>query len=371
MKDSFESGPPFGPRTRWGTAPGRRDDLVRVGPGRPCPQCHHDGFCQVKEDGSEVWCMRDPSGAVREFTSSLGPVYVHRLTDEVQPRTTRALVEPTVERAPVPVRHRAYTALLAQRPLDRVDLDALRARGLPEEHVRTNGYCTLSDRGRARDALAIVEAVGETAATGVPGIVRRHRRDEDPARAWPHLRAASGLLIPVRDLEGRVVALKMRRRDPVEKGARFVYVSSAKRTPRIDEPPSLYVDSDGASAEAAVHVPLAALAMRTSSARLILTEGELAADVSTALLGEPVASIPGVGAWRAGVDLALAWGARSVAVALDMDAHTNHHVAQALRCLVRALRAEGFDVAEWRWDARFKGLDDMLAARAAGATHAP
>lgn len=104
----------------------------------------------------------------------------------------------------------------------------------------------------------------------------------------------------------------------------------------------------------------------TGGGRLIVTEGELKADVATALSGCAVVSIPGVGSWAKAVDVAKAWEPSKVAVALDMDAMTKPPVAQAARSLVDALRGEGFEVELWRWDPRFKGLDDMLAARSRG-----
>ena len=80
----------------------------------------------------------------------------------------------------------------------------------------------------------------------------------------------------------------------------------------------------------------------------------------------PAVSIAGVGQWRAGVDLARQWGARTVAVALDADAREVEAVARAQHALVRALRREGLDVQLWQWPAeQGKGLDDFLRGRSA------
>ena len=114
-----------------------------------------------------------------------------------------------------------------------------------------------------------------------------------------------------------------------------------------------------------MHVPRAALELRHRP--LVITEGELKADVSTALCGRPVVSLPGVGAWRMALDVVDAWGAPEVAVAFDADARSNHNVARALVCLVDALRASGARVSTWRWDGPAKGLDDYLCAKRRGA----
>ena len=160
------------------------------------------------------------------------------------------------------------------------------------------------------------------------------------------------LLVPCRDAAGRVVALKVRRRDPCD-GARYLYVTSAP--------------AGGPAALAAVHVPVEASELRAASP-LVVTEGELKADVSCVLARLPVVSVPGVGSWRAALDVVRAWTPRpaAVAVAFDSDARTKPDVARASRALLEALRGEGFGVRAWQWppDAG-KGLDDFLRARLA------
>ena len=107
-------------------------------------------------------------------------------------------------------------------------------------------------------------------------------------------------------------------------------------------------------------------AARKKMEALAAIEGELKADVSTALLDAPVVSLPGVGSWRLALDAAARWRPREVCVALDMDSAHNAHVARAASHLVDALRDAGHRTALWRWDGRFKGLDDYLAARRRG-----
>jgi DNA primase len=113
-----------------------------------------------------------------------------------------------------------------------------------------------------------------------------------------------------------------------------------------------------------VHVPAEALELRASGKPLVITEGELKATAATALSGRPVVSIPGVGNWRRGVELARAWGSPVVVVAFDADARTNPDVARHQRDLLRALAAEGFDARLWQWPPEAgRGLDDVLLAR--------
>lgn len=318
---------------------------------RRCPICNGATWCQVARDGATVLCKRDATGLKRENRDGV-PYYVHHLTGETR-RAWQPPPAPTATRAPVEVRDRAYRAVLAKLSLDAADRRALEARGLDAGAIDANGYRSLPVQGRAALALAVLNEVGEDAARGVPGVIWT----EDGRRGWWSFAGSAGLVVPVRNLAGAVVALKIRRRDPCE-GPRYLYVTSAKH--------------GGAAAASVVHVPLRAATLRPTHARLVVTEGELKADVSTHLARVPVVSVPGAGQWREGLDLALAWSAdlADVDVCFDMDALTNPSVARSARLLVDALRAEGMRPALRRWDPKFKGLDDFLLARAKGETRA-
>ena len=329
-----------------GGAGGR--DLVRVTDRSPCPVCGRRKLCRVKVDGSEVWCSRVSDGAERTLRNELGESHIHRADGPRRWTPPPAPPPVTTARAAPDDLDAAYRAALSRLTLADGDRAALLARGLPAEHVTANGYRTLPVQGRAALARAIVEAVGEDTASRVPGVVWK---TGDGDRGWWSLAGPAGVVIPCRDLAGRIVALKVRRRDPCD-GARYLYCTSAP--------------AGGPSALSALHVPAAALALRGKVEPLVLTEGELKADASTALSGLPVVSIPGVSGWPLGVDLARQWGASRVAVALDADAAEKVDVARAQHELVRALRREGLDVQLWQWPAeQGKGLDDFLRGRSA------
>jgi hypothetical protein len=338
-------------------------DLVRVDERHPCPVCSRATLCRVDVLAMRVWCCRVVDGALYSLPPEKGlrPAWVHALDGSNAPRFERAApTEGDVERADpeqLDAMHRFLLALLVLLP---VDTEELRRRGLPDEHIARGLYRSMPEQGRAALARKVVERFGEEAARGLPGIARR-TDPADPSRAWLSLAGWPGLLVPVVDLNARVVALKVRRRGTIAADQpRYTYVSSGRAGPR---------------ALASVHVPPAALALRP--APLVITEGELKADVSTALCGRPVASVPGVGNWRRGVELARVWGAASVTVAFDADARTNPDVARHLRDFVSALAAEGLTPRLWTWQppATDPGLDAFLLARrdarftAPGSTH--
>ena len=313
-----------------------------VSPSRRCPICGGSSWCQIARDTSEtILCKRVGNGqrpranrdGVEFYTHHLGARPWHPPAEAPAPATWRAAAadgDPANRRGD-PAQHHGG-----------VDRAGLLVRGLNDTTIAANGYRTLPVTGRARIARAIVDAVGEHVARAVPGVAWK----TDEGRGWWTLTGAPGLLIPCRDLAGRIVALKVRSRDPGP--GRYLYLSSASR--------------GGASAASVVHIPVAAAALRW--APLVITEGELKADVSTHLLGgRPVVSLPGVGSWALALDLVEAWGSRDVAVAFDSDARTNRHVMRALVNLVDGLRAAGCRVETWQWDGPAKGLDDFLCAQ--------
>lgn len=325
-----------------------RERFERCTPARPCPVCGRKKFCSV--GAYTVVCTREAEGALHSGENAIGVFYVHALDGAaIAARVARGPVahHQTSARAPADVLDRAYRAALSRLTLADDDRAGLVARGLDAGAIAAAGYRSLPERGRAALARAVTEAVGVDLAPTVPGIVWREgeRGGYWSFAGWP------GLVIPVRDIDGRVVALKIRRSGACEPWERYTWVSSTS--------------TNGPGPGAPVHVPAAALALRgrTGAQRLVITEGELKADVATHLSGVPVVGVPGVGAWPAAVEVARVWGATRVDVAFDNDARTNKAVADAQEKLVRALRACGFEVGLPRWPEKHKGLDDYLLAR--------
>jgi hypothetical protein len=153
------------------------------------------------------------------------------------------------------------------------------------------------------------------------------------------------LLIPVRSLDGHIVALKVRADDPGD-GPKYTTISSAKH--------------GGPGPGSQVHVPLYE-GVRGDTVRL--TEGELKGDIATILSGILTLSMPGVALWRKALPVLQALQPQRVLVAFDADWRTNRHVAQALGQVVAALVGAGYTVEVESWaPAQGKGLDEVLAA---------
>src|SRR5215212_7124275 len=153
------------------------------------------------------------------------------------------------------------------------------------------------------------------------------------------------MLVPVRDTEGRIVALKIRA-DEVGEGSKYTYLSSAKH--------------GGPGPGSQVHVPLHE-ELDLNVVRL--TEGALKADVATALTEILTVSMPGVSSWRSAIEVPSSLGTSVVRLAFDADAKHNEQVARALRDAYRTLNETGFEVVLETWPRELgKGIDDLLAA---------
>lgn len=325
-----------------GPGRGHRTGLVRVDAARvACPVCGRKKFCSVSRDGGMVWCTQVPSGSERSY--NYGVAWVHVLGAERR-ASMPALpaARPTLRRADVDVRDRAYRAALDTFSLSPHHRAALDARGLSARAIATRGYCSFAT-GRARAARAMVTAVGD-AVRAVPGyIVRQNNGD-----SYASLGGASGMLVPVRDLDGRIVALKVRLDEPDESDRRYSYVTSTGH--------------GGAPAESAVHVPITTASTR----HIAITEGELKADVITELAGALCLSVPGHGMWRKVLPFVDAIAPETVAVLFDNDRFEKTAIAQSCARLVEALRLKRLYVSTPEWPHEFKGYDDYLAAKRRG-----
>lgn len=318
-----------------------RTGLVRVDAiSATCPVCGRTKFCSVTRDGGMVWCTRRPSAHAHDY--GYGTAWVHVLDDAQRASLPEIPApRPTLERASAEVRDRAYRAALEVLPLEEPHRAALLARGLSAPAIARAGYASLTT-GRARAARAMLEAVGDDV-RAVPGYVLRER----DGQCYPSIGGAGGIAVPVRDLDGRIVALKIRLDQLDAKGRRYGYATSSY--------------CGGAPAESAVHVPIA-----SSSRHIAITEGELKADVITELAGALCLSLPGHGMWRRALPFVEAIAPASVAVLLDNDWRTNAEVARSRALLVAALRAKRLRVHTPEWPHEFKGYDDYLAAKRRG-----
>jgi hypothetical protein len=237
-----------------------------------------------------------------------------------------------------------YGALLARLHLDLPH----RAKLMGERHLSADLTATINEKlqyrslgaGRAKAAHGLVESGLEKLLPTVPGFFVQDK--PDGSRYWT-VAGGSGILVPIRDKERRIVALVVRL-DAEHTSGKYRYLSSKRR--------------GGPGPGAPVHVPL----FDGDTSKVRVTEGALKADVATLLSGMLTIGLPGVASWRRAAPVLRELAAKVVRLAFDADAWTNRAVALALARLAEHLFAEGFTVELEQWDAAdSKGIDDLLA----------
>jgi putative DNA primase/helicase len=313
----------------------------------PCEKCKGTDWCCRSPDRAFLRCYRsnnaDGSGKVK--TDSAQQTYtLYRLDgrngSEAWPEPKHTHAEANGERADPDTLNRIYGAFLTELRISQEHGKALRARGLTGS-LRGAGYRTLGkDRAKACGKL-----VGRGFENDLPRVPGFYVQEKDGKRFWS-VAGWGGLLIPVRDARGRIVALSVRLDDPGPGEKKYRWVSSRAK--------------GGVGPGAPVHVPI----FQGDKERVRVTEGALKADVATALSKVLTIGLPGVGAYKKAAAVLRELGAKVAVVSYDADACCKRHVAEALSRLVRHLRRHGFKVQMEMWDKEDgKGIDDLLNAK--------
>lgn len=230
-----------------------------------------------------------------------------------------------------------YRILLGSLSLSNDHREDLLARGLAPEAIEAGAYRTLPDREKRKAAVgALAESLGDL--TGLPGLYKTERG------TWT-LGGLPGLLIPVRDAEGRIVALQNR---AVLDGERaYTWVSSASR-------------ASGVSIGAQAHVARP-LYQRPGDEAVYITEGALKADVVASRLGRTAIAVPGFALFGRALLVVDALRPKRAIIAFDQDAaeETALRVGEAARTLGLQLLEREIHPSFAAWEAG-KGIDDAL-----------
>jgi hypothetical protein len=323
--------------------PGGKLTWKEVSAAHPCPKCSHNGWCRVSEDRDWCCCRRLNDGTGKEKTDKSGGTYwLYRLTPRpegerwAEPRYSIAYGKG--ELADAATRHKVYSRFLDGLPLSRRHAKDLEDRGL-KGGLKAAGYRTLG-KGRAKATYSLVKAGLEEHLPHVPGFFVQ----EKDGRRWWTMAGISGLLIPVRDAQGRMVSL-LTRADGDTPGGKYRFASSKRR--------------NGPGPGAPVHVP----PFQGDKTTVRVTEGALKADIATRLSGMLTIGMPGVGSWKKATRVLRELEAKTVRVAYDADCCTKRPVGEALLHLVRHLQSRGFTIELEVWDlAEGKGIDDLLVS---------
>jgi hypothetical protein len=244
-------------------------------------------------------------------------------------------------------RHAVYSRLLSELNLTS-DYEAdLLKRGLDEEKIKKGEYRTLRSSSYAPLCIELFFKYKD-GLFNVPGFHPAKMMVGGPAGMDGAGMAdgLEGLVVPVRDLKRRIIALKSRRDG---KHPKYLIWSSSKR--------------NGPSPGSPVHVPW----WWPPTPTVRVTEGELKADVASFLSKTGTIGVPGVSTWRRALPVLAELAAKKVLIAWDWrDVESKPNVCRSLRDFFEALVATKRYAAVGleRWDPQYKGIDDALAAGA-------
>jgi hypothetical protein len=168
-------------------------------------------WCVVSVDGRLARCQRVEAGAWKSGTDKSGQTYhLHRF-DGTGPYLAAAppsrISVASARLASADDLYGVYTAMLALLVLSQLHRENLRERGLPDAEIDRRLYRSLAVQGRARLARELGERFGAELLLSVLGF---SVKDKD-GRKYISIAGAAGLLVPVRDLAGCIIALKVRR----------------------------------------------------------------------------------------------------------------------------------------------------------------
>jgi hypothetical protein len=306
--------------------------------------CGKGDWCSRSSDGVWTACRRVDTGHGLHRVDKAGVDYwlysAGGLSYTDRPTADSPTARPP-DRAPHDTLDAVYRAFLASLPLAPRHRQNLHKRGLSDGEINRRQYRMLPPWRRADLACHLVNSFGPAVCAQVPGLYIK----AVGGRQWWSVAGTPGLLIPVSDSQGRIIALVIRG-DDAAATARYSCLSSKR------------FGAPGPGAHD--HVPLFD---GPASPLVRLTEGPLKVDVATTLSGVLTVGLPGATSWRQALPLLATLQPRTVALAFDADARRNEAVASALHAAARALQQAGFAVVLERWaPSHGKGIDDVFAA---------
>ncbi len=315
--------------------------IKRASKSNPCPICGKEGcgigtakiLCHRVEDGSEKVCKN--TGA-----------FIHARTDNLTERAQAPRRhEPPPVIAPIERRHEVFSEWLLWLGLSDAHIDHLEnVRGFSSDSVMDADFSSVPTYGYADK---IIDSMSHLNFEHVPGFYWDAERERWAFRFV----GQDGFYIPLRDTEGRIQALQIRR-DTDDHRSRYWLVSTPddkfERGACSGTPPHFVGNRD--------------------SEKLIITEGGLKASVCAEQLPDVYfCGLVAVGSFRSNFGWQLRqWlpHVREIGIAYDADSRTNPKVATQLTRLQSTLAKAGYKPTVIEWDAKCgNGFDDYLLSQ--------
>jgi hypothetical protein len=245
-----------------------------------------------------------------------------------------------------------YDMLLGLLNLSEYDNENLLSRGFSEKQIEDIGFKTLPTAGRSNIVLKLASKFDNNL-EGIAGFYYSEKQ-------WK-LAGASGLLIPVRSIDGDITNLKVRSTN--ENFTKYTQISS---DPKVDKKTKEQKYPQGTKAKVAVHHPFGE---RTKTIRI--TEGEFKAEIATMMTEQYTIGVAGVGLWRYVLPTLKQLKPDNIFLAYDSDKSKMHstsvpdgkpyEVGIQLSKLYLALKDLQYNVIIEDWNEKAgKGIDDVL-----------
>lgn len=253
----------------------------------------------------------------------------------------KQLYTPDMEQLPkadLETRHQTYSMMLAQLILSKDHQQNLMHRGLNKEQILKYGYKSTPAFGFNRIVSAIMSK--ECVLDGVPGFYTK----KNNTYGINFHKNASGILIPVCSMDGRIEGFQIRLDRPIE-DKKYIWFSSSNQF-------------RGTSVGGPVH-----FIGNPADKTVYVTEGALKANIAHSFCGKTFVALAGVSHYKSLEPIFAQLkqnGTKNIVEAYDMDKDTNVHVEQSCMQMMQMADKFGFQVHRLRWDARYKGIDDWL-----------
>ena len=186
----------------------------------PCEICGKGDWCSRSDDGAWALCRRVDAGAERRLDRAGSEYWLH-LVGDAPKRPPQVPEEPRSALASAEDLDRVYGAVIRHLGLADQHREELLRRGLDSAAIENGGYRSLPQRGRAEIARELLARFPQDLLLSVPGLQLHSRQNGQ----YLSFGGPAGILVPVRDVAGRVVALKVRR-DAQDSGPKYLYISS-------------------------------------------------------------------------------------------------------------------------------------------------
>jgi len=172
---------------------------------------------------------------------------------------------------------------------------------------------------------------------------------------WGLKLRASGVLIPVCGIDGKIEAMQIRLDKPIN-DRKYIWLSSK-------EVPDGAIVGSGASSGSSLH-----FVGDPAAKRVFITEGALKGAAAYSLSHRSFICLPGVnnikGLAKMLTTLKAIGGSEEIFEAFDSDKYENEHVAEATKKLHEEVLGLGFNIRPVTWaDKNLKGIDDYFLAR--------